>query len=219
MARGPISKLRTLGAITAALAISWLVQAPAFAHEERPIGPLRIVVGWLEEPPLAGFMNGAVLIASQSGEPVGGGRLRVVVVFGEETSDTRSAPLSMQPRAGFPGQYAAALIPTRPGTYTFEITGRLGGQRIDEAFTSGPQGFEEVRTPANAQFPARDPAPAEVAARLDRLDARIGQALEEIRAVGAETGPGAGTLTLAAAGAALGALALAVALLRRPRTG
>lgn len=203
----------------AALAIASLAQAPAIGHEHRPVGNLSLVVGWLEEPALAGFENAVQVIAERSEEPVEGGRLQVVVIFGERSSDTRSANLALEPLFGAPGEYAATVIPSRPGRYTFHITGRVGGTRINEFFTSGPQTFDEVRNPADVQFPARDPSPAEVAARLDRLDARIGQALEEIRALGAASGPHAGTLILAAAGAALGALALAVALLRRPRTG
>jgi hypothetical protein len=208
--------LRSAGAIVAAVTVAALAQPPAIAHEERPVGGIEIEVGWLEEPPLAGFRNGAVLIASRSGEPVGGARLQVVLIFGGQDSDTRSEPLSMEPRPGFPGQYVAAMIPTRPGRYTFEITGRLGGRRFNEAFTSGPQGFEEVRSPADAQFPDRDPTSAEITTRLDRLDARVGQALGEIRGLAAESGPDPTTLILAGAGAALGALALAIALLRRP---
>ncbi|HEV8571662.1 MAG TPA: hypothetical protein VGR49_01275 [Actinomycetota bacterium] len=206
-------------AILASLAIAALAQGGAFAHEERPVGDLELEVGWLEEPALAGFKNGVQVIASRSGEPVEGGRLQVVLIFGGKNGDTRSEPLSVQPVPERPGQYFAAVIPTRPGQYTFHLTGRLGGKRIDEIFTSGPRSFDDVRNPTEAEFPTRDPTPAELADRLDRLDARIEQALAELRTSHAHSGPDALTLILAGAGAALGALALAITLLRRTARG
>jgi hypothetical protein len=199
----------------AALAIAASTQGTVFAHENRPVGKLELVVGWLDEPALAGFKNGVQLIASRSGDPVTGGRLQVVLIFGDRNSDTRSDPVPLEPSFGIPGQYETTAIPTRPGQYTFHITGRLGGNRINEFFTSGPRSFDEVRNPTEAEFPAQDPTTAELATRLDRLDARIGEALTEIRTLEAQSGPDGPTLILAGAGAALGALALAITLLLR----
>jgi hypothetical protein len=191
-----------------------LAQGTAFAHKNRAVGELELTVGWLEEPPLAGLKNGVEVIAARSGEPVEGGRLQVVLLFGGKNSDTRSDPVQLQPVPGEPGQYVATIIPTRPGRFTFRVTGRLAGKRIDEVFTSGPRSFDDVRNPTEAEFPARDPTPAELAARLDRLDARMERLLAETRALGASAGADVPTLIVAGAGAALGALALAVALLR-----
>jgi hypothetical protein len=201
------------------MAIAALTRGTALAHENRPVGELELVVGWLDEPTLAGFKNGVQVNAARSGIPVKGGRLQVVLIFGSKSSETQSDPVPLEPSFGVPGQYEATVIPTRPGQYTFHITGRLGGKRINEFFTSGPRSFDDVRNPTGAEFPAQDPTSAELAARLDRLDARVGQALAEIRTLGDQSGPDMPTLILAGAGALLGALALALALFRRPARG
>jgi hypothetical protein len=205
--------------ILAALAITALVQGTASAHEHRRVGELDMVVGWIDEPALAGFKNAVQVIVTRSEEPVENGTLEVLILFGDKDSETQSDTLPLEPSFGVPGQFEATVIPTRPGQYTFHITGRLAGARIDEFFTSGPDTFNDIQNPSEAEFPTRDPTRAELADRLDRLDARVAQTLAEVQGLEDRSGTDVPTLILAGAGVLLGALALALALFRRPAKG
>jgi hypothetical protein len=205
--------------ILAALAIVALSHGPALAHEHRRVKGLDMVVGWIDEPALSGFKNAVQVIVTRAKDPVENGKLEVMILFGDRDSETQSDALPLEPSFGVPGQYEATIIPTRPGQYTFHITGRVGGAEIDEFFTSGPETYNDIQNPSDAEFPTRDPTRAELADRLERLDARVGQTLAEVKALGSESGTDIPTLIVAGLAALLGALALAIALLRRPARG
>src|SRR5207247_5362772 len=63
----------------------------------------------------------------------------------------------------------ASLIPTSPGTYTFHFVGSIKGQKVDQTFTSSEKTFDSPRAPSEVEFPAKNPATADLAARLERL--------------------------------------------------
>lgn len=184
----------------------------ATAHEERRVGPLVTVVGWLEEPAFAGFRNAVQLIASRDEEPVEGGRLDVEVIFGERDGTEKTDALDLRPAFGTPGEYRAFLIPTRPGTYTFHVTGSIGGRRIDQLYTSGEETFNDVREPTEAQFPAKDPSNAELATLSDRLEARLTASANSAK----DTASLARILGFAGIG--IGVIALVLGLVRKPRS-
>jgi hypothetical protein len=168
----------------AATAILTLPTLSADAHEEREVGDLTFVVGWASEPAFAGFGNEVQVIVSetQGEQPVEDGELEAEVIFGEPESDTRTT-VTLDPAFDTPNEYLGYIIPTRPGTYSFHVTGTVGGETIDETFTSGEETFDDVNNPADAEFPEQDPTRGEIAERLDRLDARLqgaaGQPAEE----------------------------------------
>lgn len=168
----------------AATAILTLPTLSADAHEEREVGDLTFVVGWASEPAFAGFGNEVQVIVSetQGEQPVEDGELEAEVIFGEPESDTRTT-VTLDPAFDTPNEYLGYIIPTRPGTYSFHVTGTVGGETIDETFTSGEETFDDVNNPADAEFPEQDPTRGEIAERLDRLDARLqgaaGQPTEE----------------------------------------
>jgi hypothetical protein len=147
--------------------------APAGAHEARRVGPFDLVVGWANEPAYAGFGNEVFLSIEERGRPEEDADLDVVVAFGGRAAQARSEPMPMDPAFDRPGEYLAYVIPTRPGRYSFHITGTIEGLSIDETFTSGDDTFDDVSNPADIEFPAQDPTRGEIAERLDRLDARI----------------------------------------------
>jgi hypothetical protein len=186
----------------------------ASAHEEEHIGKVVLEIGWAQEPAFAGLPNAVQLSVGVGDEPVEDAALTAVVVFGDSDSTTRTDPLPLDPVADAPGEYRAFVIPTRPGTYTFEITGKVAGKQIDETFTSGEQTFDEVLNPGEAQFPEQDPTQGELAERLERIDARIGDLRTEVAALGEED-EGSAPLLLGIAGILLGALALAFAVAGR----
>ncbi len=138
----------------------------AFGHEQRSTGGLQVVVGWGDEPAYTGFKNSVQVTVAEAdgGAPVAdlGDSLRVEVRKG---SDTVTMPL--EPSAT-PGEYRAALTPTRPGEYTFRVTGTVRGRSVDESFTSSETTFDDVDDVATIQFPAKDPSTGQLATRIDR---------------------------------------------------
>ena len=180
---------------------------PADAHEEREIGDLLVEVGWAVEPVYAGSANQVQMIVQKNGEAVEDARLEAEVIFGDPDGSARSGPIVLDPSFETPGDYLGSLIPTRPGTYTFHITGTVGGQTVDETFTSGEQTFDDVANPTEAQFPDQDPTNGELAQAIDRLSARVDEA-----------GGGDSTALLVAIGSGVVALA-ALVLATRKRSG
>ena len=215
-----VARSLTVGLLTAGAALAVMAAAPASAHETRGGGPVRFVVGWGDEPTYTGFKNSVqVTVTEASGEPVTdlGDTLKVEVIKG---SDRRTLPLVANFRIGgfgTPGDYRAWLTPTRPGSYTFRLTGTVRGQNVDESFTSSPTTFNEVEDVTSIAFPARDPSTGQLATRIDREVPRLETALREAE----DSADGA--RSLAVAGVLVGALGLLTAawalVLARRRSG
>jgi len=200
--------------------VGW-VAGPAVAHETRTGGALRFVVCWGDEPAYTGFKNSVqVTISEANGGPVtdAADALKVEVTKGD---DTMTAPLVPNFRVGAfgtPGDYRAWITPTRPGSYTFKITGTLRGQNVNETFTSSRTTFNDVEDVSSIQFPAKDPTTGQLATRVDRELPRLDTAVQD-----AEDQAGSAR-TLALAGVAVGLLGLlagagALVMSRRGRGG
>jgi hypothetical protein len=190
------------GRRSALAAIALLVAAwtPAAAHETKGVGDLRLTVGWGEEPAFSGFRNFVeVDVADATGRPVAdlGGTLSVEVSFGDERIS-----LPLLPDRGQPGKFRAWLVPTRPGTYSFHITGTVKGQSIDMTSTCSPETFACVAEVSEIQFPVRDPSAGQLADRISRELPRAEAALE--------TASGARTLAMAGLAGAIIALGAAI---------
>jgi hypothetical protein len=162
--------------------LTFLPASSAAAHETREVGDIVMTVGWGNEPVYAGYQHPVEVFISEpapseeeEGKPISDVDIEVEVFFGAEASGTTSGPLPMEEAFGEAGHFEADMIPTRPGTYTFRFTGTIAGQEIDEVFTSGPETFSDANLAASVQFPEQDPTSGELAERLDRLDARIGE--------------------------------------------
>jgi hypothetical protein len=198
---------------------------PALAHERVGVGGHTVVVGWLDEPAFAGFKNAVQFTASHKadGAPVTGARLRVEVIFGDRDGQEKMGPLDLEPAFGAPGEYQAFLIPTRPGTYTFHITGSLAkGEPIDRFFTSGEQTFDDIHEATAAEFPAKDPTAGQLAEKIDRVDGRLVSVQQAADSAARSASDAVDSARLMAiVGIALGGLALGVAivvlLVLRPR--
>lgn len=167
--------------------------APALAHEGREVGEYTMEVGFGIEPAFAGFGNYVHLSVAHhdTGEPATrgvAGSLSVEVMFGQEARQ-----MQLEPAFGSPGEYRAFFIPTRSGQYTFRFTGAIGGQRIDEEFTSGPDTFSDVQDTSEVSFPVADPSTAEVAELLEQQNGRLTERIDVLEAQLAEPpGPEAG---------------------------
>lgn len=171
-------------AVAAAAALVAVAPNVASAHESRSKGDLEMVVGFGTEPAYAGQPNSVQLILNHHGEPVVdlGGTVDVEVEFGDETMALELEPNFAVGAFGEPGDYRAWFIPTRPGQYTFHITGTIDDEEVDETITSGPRTFSDVNDPQEIQFPAQDPSTGELAERIDREVPRLTSEIENVRA-------------------------------------
>jgi hypothetical protein len=213
-----LSRISMRVALVCALAIGGLLLSavPASAHESREVGQYEFVVGWYDEPVYTGGKNGPEVFISEleSGDPITENlpvELECEVIFeGESTSVT------MEPAFDDPSHFEADVIPTRPGEYTFHVTGTVGDMEVDEEFTSGPDTFGSPVAPQEVQFPVQDPSTAELA---ERMDQEIARAQEEAAAAGdtaSEEVDTARTIAFIAIGVAIIAILLAVFALMRP---
>ena len=187
------------GRMFAAALAAMLLALPVAAHETKGVGPLRLTIGWGEEPALSGTRNSIdVDVSDKAGKPVAdpAAVLSVDVTFGEER-----ITLPLRPVAGRPGGFRAWLVPTRPGTYTFRITGKMKAQAIDVSSTCSDETFDCVTDASDLHFPAKDPSTGQLADRVNRALPRADRAVEAATQA----------RTLGGAALAVAVLALAVA--------
>jgi hypothetical protein len=167
--------------LIAIAALGGLLIAPAvvLGHTVQHAGSYALEIGWSHEPTYVGDPNGVQVTITDSAEkPVtdlGPDDLHVVVT----TASIPSPDLTFEPAfdlvemTGPMGEYDAAIVPTAPGDYTFHITGTIHGQKVEITVTSGDETFDAVKETSNLQFPTKLPSVAEIATRLDRIDARV----------------------------------------------
>jgi hypothetical protein len=184
------------------IAVGFALIAPcsAWAHDTKPVGPLRISFGWGDEPPFTGAKNFVeVEVADAAGRPIADprGELRVEVSFGDQRLEL---PLLPDEEAG---RFRAALIPTRPGTYAFGITGEVQGRAVDVGATCSDETFECVSDATEIQFPAKDPSASQLS---DRLTRELPRAADRA----SDKATGARQLAIAALAVALLALAASI---------
>lgn len=164
--------IRSLGALAAlAVIISTLAfsASVADAHERRTVGSYQLVVGFLTEPAYSGQPNGLDLRVTdtRTTQPVEGleKTLKADVTFG----GLAALPLTVTARFGQTGAYAGQFVPTKPGTYIFHITGKIGTQDIDERFESGPNRFNDIEALGALQYPDKVPGGSDLGKALADL--------------------------------------------------
>jgi hypothetical protein len=188
-----------------------LLALPASAHGEHKVANYTLVVGFGTEPAYAGVTNSVQVIISNNGKPVTDAKgLKVAVT----TGDAEPRQMALEPYfgegRGEQGDYRAFFIPTAPGAYTFKLTGTLGGKKLNNSYTSGKDGFDEVTDPAEVQYPAAEPTGQQLTTRLDRETARINAAMAAERQ--AADDQVASARRMATIGLAVGALGLVAAI-------
>jgi hypothetical protein len=123
------------------------ITGTAFAHERIVSGDYAFVLGWLEEPPVVGLKNAALVevTTAKDDQPVEGaeGTLTAQIVYGGKSKE-----LLLRPLEGQPGTYVGDFIPTRRGTYTLKLGGTIDGQPIDVSYE-----IEEVGSLDSLTFP------------------------------------------------------------------
>ena len=122
----------TAVALAAVAALVVWFGRPVSAHEGREVGDgkYEITFGWQVEPAYAGVYNGPEVFIHTHGateedeKPVIGAEktLKLKVMFGNQSKE-----LELKPAWQDPGHYVAQLTPTRPGDYSFQLTGTLNG--------------------------------------------------------------------------------------------
>jgi hypothetical protein len=119
---------------------------PALAHEEADFGDIKVVAGWVNEPPLANQLNGIILMVSQvsNGQPVNNAPAQLDVTL-QKGAD--NMPLNFQPTEEA-GSYTATILPTQPGQYAVVMQGAVAGQAIN-----GLIQIEDVEDTARFAFP------------------------------------------------------------------
>ena len=156
----------------------------ASAHEHRHVGEYEITFGWQVEPAYTGVFNGPEIRIENAttGEPVVGAEetLTLTVSFGP-----KSKKLALEPAWNEPGNYVAALTPTRPGDYEFELTGTitvstaLSETEVSELFTSADGDFSTIEPAGDLLFPDSEVDAVRLQSQIDDLQ-------EELEALKAE---------------------------------
>jgi hypothetical protein len=206
-----MTRRTAFGAAVLAMLLVPLLALPASAHGEHKVATYTLVVGFGTEPAYAGVTNSVQVIISNNGKPVTDAKgLKVAVT----TGDAEPRQMALEPYFGQgwgeQGDYRAFFIPTAPGAYTFKLTGTLGGKKLNNSYTSGKDGFDEVTDPAEVQYPAAEPTAQQLTTRLDRETARINAALAAERQ--AADDQVASARRMATIGLAVGALGLLAAI-------
>lgn len=136
----------------------------AVAHEGITVGDYEIVYGWVNEPPIAGQLNGVEIfvndISSGEQQPVEEQIVQSLVV--ELTYGGESKTLTLEPVFDTPGAFDATVIPTIPGLYSLKFSGTVGDTAVDSEVE-----LEEVQPADAVQFPrgaSTEPAPPNVEA-------------------------------------------------------
>ncbi|HEX5712186.1 MAG TPA: hypothetical protein VFX85_02605 [Solirubrobacterales bacterium] len=204
---------RPTGATLAAVLIALLTfgAGPAAAHVTEGAGAFEVELGWGEEPPRLGAENFVeVNVADAAGRPVAvpSEALSVEVVYGSAATTLPLVP------TGEPGALEARVTPTRPGTYSFHVSGSIDGRPLDASASCSDSTFECVEAGGAVQFPVEDPSAGELAQRLSSEAARVEAAGD--RADSAESLATA-AIVVAAISLVLAAVALTFAVRARRR--
>ena len=152
----------------------------ALAHEHRTVGDYHVEFGWQAEPAIVGLINGPEVYIEPADDSLSAEEalqgvevaLQVEVTFGPA-----SRVLTLDPDSEEIGHYTADLIPTRPGDYSFHLTGTIGETPVDEVFTSADGQFGSVDPASDLQFPEPQPDVTELLQRIEALEAEV-QALQ-----------------------------------------
>jgi hypothetical protein len=199
-----IPPLTRTALLTGAVLMALVCAAPA--HERKLAGALSLVIGWGDEPAFTGARNSVVVAISDQAGPI---KTAAAVLSAEVTFGSERVTLPLEPVAGRPHEYHAWLVPTRAGTYTFRITGKVGSQPVDVSSTCSDSTFHCVADAADIQFPARDPSVAQLSDRIERGLPRAERA--------SEAAAGATRLAIAALATSLLSVAIAIAVAWRGR--
>jgi hypothetical protein len=170
--------------------VSLLAAGTVVAHERIVSGDYAFVLGWLDEPPVVGLKNAALVevTTAKDDQPVVGaeGTLTAQIVYGGKSKE-----LLLRPLEGSPGTYVGDFIPTRRGTYTLKLGGSINGQPIEVS-----NEIEEVGSLDSLTFPEPQ---VDLQKSIDALQSEL-----STTRMFAIVGAALGTIGLMLAGVAIG---------------
>ena len=106
----------------------------AFAHESITVGDYEIVYGWVNEPPIAGQLNGVEIFVNNTSageeQTVEEHVIHSLVV--ELSYGGESKILTLEPVFDAAGAFDATIRPTIPGLYSLKFSGTLGDTPVAE---------------------------------------------------------------------------------------
>jgi hypothetical protein len=176
--------------IGVALFIASAAAARPLPHERIVAGDYALTLGWLDEPPVVGLKNAALVevATANDDQPVEGaeGTLTAQIIYGGKSKE-----LLLRPLEEHPGAYAGDFIPTRRGTYTLKLGGTINGQPIDVS-----NEIEEVGSLDSLTFPEPQ---ADLQKSIDTLQSEL-----NTTRLFAIVGAALGTIGLVLAGVAIG---------------
>jgi len=144
---------KTVASCLLAVILAAVCLGTASAHTTVTAGPYDIEIGWVNEPPVIGQMNAIVVnistASTTSGEAstpssVDTSNLVVTVSYGGQSKILTLQPLGEDTT----GQYVAPILPTIPGKYTVDVTGKLADTDVKVKVQP-----EEVQGTDSVQFP------------------------------------------------------------------
>jgi hypothetical protein len=165
------------------LALAILLSIPIFtnlptavAHEETIIGDIKIVGGWVNEPPLVNQFNAIQLTITHNstGQPITNAVAQLDISIKKGTP-TRA--LEFQPTEE-PGVYAAEIFPTQVGQYEVLFRGSVAGQAVSTQIE-----IEDVEDTRSLEFPPRDgngnPIPEDIIEQLQQVIADLNSQVDQ----------------------------------------
>jgi hypothetical protein len=117
--------------VTPIMLICWYTPCSVSAHISKTYGNFTLEVGWMNEPPLVGEINNAIIqvneTAGSSSTAVRNAlsNINIMVKYGGVTK-----PLDFVPSEQAEGLYEAEIIPTRIGSYSLLLNGTIKSQNI-----------------------------------------------------------------------------------------
>ena len=164
-------------AVLASLIVLGMTGTIALAHEQRSVGKYNIEVGFVNEPPVDGMMNGVNINITTSvngaDTPVEGLEKTLKVEITHVSTGIKKE-FDLDPIDESPGVYTHAMILTGSGAYSFRFFGTIEGTRFNETFTSSASGgLEDVAPASDIQFPETVATPQETETVVRRLDSQV----------------------------------------------
>jgi hypothetical protein len=183
-------------AVLSVLSISFSSMPSVLAHEETVVGDVKIVGGWVNEPPLVNQFNGIALTITRNStdEPITNAvaQLDVTVKKG-----TLTKSLDFQPTEE-PGVYVAEILPTQVGLYEVVFRGSIAGQAVSTQVE-----IEDVEDTRSREFPPRqgdnDPISQEIIDQLQQVIADLNSQVDQATTASEEAVASAGEAAAAAA--------------------
>lgn len=168
---------------------------PALAHEEIVRGDIRIIGGWVNEPPLVGQINGIVLEVTRvsDGQPINNALAQLDVSIKKGTP-TKSLDFQPTEEAGV---YTAQILPTQTGQFAIVMKGTIVGQAIE-----GQIEVEDVGDTAAFAFPPPTgigPIQQEVIEQLQTVISDLASKVDEAKVAAEEAKTAAADATKSSA--------------------